>query len=46
MIAIKILFILIYQEELGDLRNNWIENISNNIIYFIAIFIREINNNI
>lgn len=40
IIAIKILSILIYQEESKNLQDSWVENIGNNIIYFAAIPIK------
>lgn len=39
IVTMKILPIFIYQGELKDLRDSWIENIGNNTIYFIVISI-------
>lgn len=36
-VAFTITLVLIYQRELGNLRNLWIDNISQNIIYFPVI---------
>lgn len=39
-IVMKIPLVLIYQGESGDLRDSRIEDVSNNTIYFAAIFTR------
>lgn len=32
----KILFIFIYQKESGDLKDSWIKDVGDNIVYFVA----------
>lgn len=36
VVVMKILPVLIYQGESGDLRDTWVDNISDDIIYFAA----------
>lgn len=37
MVAMKILSCLIYQRKSNDLRDIWVENIGDNIVYFVTI---------
>lgn len=45
-IVMKILFILIYQGELRDLKDNQIEDINKDTVYFAAMPTRQNNNSI
>lgn len=46
MIAIKISLILIYQGKLGDLRDSWVKDVSNDTINFAVILTGWNNNSI
>ena len=37
VVVITVLSTLIYQGELKDLKNTWVDNISQDIVYFVAI---------
>lgn len=45
-VAMKISLILIYQGECGNLQDSWTKNLGSNTVYFVAIPIRQSNNNI
>lgn len=44
VVILKISLIFIYQRESGDSRNNQIDDVGDNIIYFVATLTRQNNN--